>query len=79
MIEKNKSVIVEPERIVYDHVSGPRFQSTATFEKEGGKTRLTVRMIFESAELRDNVAREFGAVEGLNQTIDRLGEHLAKM
>jgi uncharacterized protein YndB with AHSA1/START domain len=71
--------IVEPERIVYDRVSGPRFQSTATFEDLGGKTRLTVRMVFESAAFRDQVASEFGAVEGLNQTLDRLGERLAKI
>jgi uncharacterized protein YndB with AHSA1/START domain len=79
---QNKIVYLEiegPERIVYDHVSGPRFQSTATFEDLGGKTRLTVRMVFESAELRDKVARDFGAVEGLNQTLERLGERLAKI
>jgi uncharacterized protein YndB with AHSA1/START domain len=70
--------IVEPERIVYDHVSGPKFRSTATFEDLGGKTRLTVRMLFETAALRDKVAKEFGAVEGLDQTIDRLGDLLAK-
>jgi hypothetical protein len=38
----------------------------------------TVRMIFESAALRDRVAKEFGAVEGLNQTLDRLEEQSAK-
>src|SRR5690349_10691408 len=39
----NRSVFVEiirPERIVYDHLSGPKFRSTATFDEEGGKTRL---------------------------------------
>jgi uncharacterized protein YndB with AHSA1/START domain len=77
----NKIVYVEilkPERLVYDHVSGPLFQATATFTQEGGKTRVDVRMVFESAKLRDQVAAEFGAVEGLHQTLGRLGEHLAK-
>jgi uncharacterized protein YndB with AHSA1/START domain len=77
----NRSVFVEivrPQRIVYDHVSGPKFRSTATFEDEGGKTRLTVRMVFETAALRDKTAKEFGAVEGLSQTLGRLGEQLAK-
>jgi uncharacterized protein YndB with AHSA1/START domain len=77
---QNKCVYVEvapPERLVYDHVSGPVFRTTATFDDEGGKTRLTVRMVFESAALRDKVAREYGAVEGLQQTIDRLGDELA--
>ena len=71
--------IVKPERIVYDHVSGPQFRSTAIFAEQGGKTELTVRMLFETAALRDKVAEEFGAVEGLNQTLGRLGEHLTKM
>ena len=78
----NKSVYVEivrPERIVYDHVSGPQFRMTATFADESGnKTRVTVRMVFETAALRDKTAKEFGAVEGLNQTIGRLGDELAK-
>ena len=49
-----------------------------TFAEQGDKTRLTVRMLFESAELRDRVAEEYGAVEGLHQTLGRLAEHLAK-
>jgi len=76
---KNKFVYVEvvpPERIVYDHVSGPLFHATAIFTDEGGKTRVSVRMLFDSAELRNRVAEEFGAVKGLGQSLDRLGEHL---
>jgi uncharacterized protein YndB with AHSA1/START domain len=75
----NKHVYVEiaaPERLVMDHVSGPVFRMTATFTEEGGKTRVIWRMRFESAELRDRVAREFGAVEGLSQNFDKLGEYL---
>jgi uncharacterized protein YndB with AHSA1/START domain len=50
-----------------------------TFEEQGGKTKLTVQMLFESAELRNRVAEQFGAVEGLNQTLGRLVTHLPKM
>ncbi len=71
--------IVKPERIVYSHVSGPQFQVTATFAEQGHKTKLTVRMFFESAAQRDKVVKEFGAVEGLNQTLGRLEEQLARM
>jgi uncharacterized protein YndB with AHSA1/START domain len=71
--------VVRPERLVYDHVSGPFFHATVTFDEQGDKTRLTVQMLFESAELRDRVAEEFGAVEGLNQTLGRLGTHLPKV
>jgi hypothetical protein len=35
-------------------------------------------MLFATAELRDKVAQEFGAVEGLSQTLGRLEEELAK-
>ena len=79
---KNEIVFIEvvkPERLVYDHVSGPRFHVTATFADEGGKTKLTIRMMFPTAEERDNTIKKFGAVEGLNQTLRRLGEHLATM
>jgi uncharacterized protein YndB with AHSA1/START domain len=69
--------IVEPERIVYAHVSGPRFQMIVTFADHGKQTRLSVRMRFDSAAARDEVARRFGAVEGLEQTLGRLGERLA--
>jgi len=71
--------IVKPERLVYDHVSEPPIHVSVTFADEGGKTRLTVRMLFESAELRDSVAKEFGAIEGLDQTLERLGERLVNL
>jgi uncharacterized protein YndB with AHSA1/START domain len=71
--------IVKPERITYSHVSGPLFEATVTFTAQGDKTRVEVRMVFESAELREKVAKDFGAVEGLHQTLERLGQLLAKM
>jgi uncharacterized protein YndB with AHSA1/START domain len=77
---QNKSVFVEvvnPERIVFDHVSGPRFQVVATFAEQAGKTTLTFRMRFESAAECDKV-KAF-AVEGNEQNFDRLEAQLAKM
>ena len=71
--------IVKPERITYSHVSGPLFEATVTFTAQGDKTRIEVRMVFESAELREKVAKDFGAVEGLEQTLERLDEQLSKM
>src|ERR1700722_2708103 len=71
--------IAEPERLVYRHDSEPQFQMTVTFADEGGKTRLTARMVFESAALRDKTIKAFGAVEGLKQTLGRLGEHVEHM
>jgi uncharacterized protein YndB with AHSA1/START domain len=71
--------LLKPERIAYSHVSGPVFDSTVTFSEDGGKTTVDVRMEFESAELRDRVAEQFGAVEGLHQHLGRLGEELRKI
>jgi uncharacterized protein YndB with AHSA1/START domain len=71
--------IAEPERLVYRHVSDPKHETTVTFADEGGKTRLTARMVFESAALRDQTVKAFGAVEGLKQTLGRLGEYVAQM
>lgn len=65
-----------PRRIIYEHVLWPFFTAVVTFLDVNGKTRLTKRMIFADSALRQQVAQEFGAVEGLKQTIDRLGEHL---
>lgn len=85
----NKSTfqdIVPLERIVYSHGGGREggpgatFLATWTFETVApGQTRLTGRMVFPSAEARDFVAREFGAVEGGKQTLERLTEYLPGM
>jgi uncharacterized protein YndB with AHSA1/START domain len=76
--------IVKPERIVYSHggrrEGGSSVSSVATwtFEPAGeGKTRVTIRMVFPSAPERDRVVKEFGAVEGGRQTLERLDEYLA--
>ena len=49
----NEAVFVEitpPERLVFDHVSLPKFRVTITFEALGQKTRVTFRQRFGSAE-----------------------------
>lgn len=75
--------VVRPERLVYDHgtdeASAPAFHVTVTFVEEGGRTAVTMRSIFPTAEARRKVVEEFGAIEGGKQTLERLGEHLARM
>lgn len=73
--------VIVPELITYsnsggrqgDHVS---FRATATFVDQAGKTELTMSMIFPTKADRDRVIAEYGAVEGLNDTTDRLNEFL---
>ncbi len=70
---------IEPaQRIVLDHVSAPRFLATHTLEDAGdGKTRLTWRMVFETAEVCESVRQ---VVTPCNeQNFDRLEEQLARM
>ncbi len=77
---KNKSVfveIVEPERIVFDHVTGPKFRVVATFADESGKTALTFRMRFKTAAACEKV--KVYAVDANEQNFDRLEAELAKM
>ncbi len=75
--------IVKPTRIVYAHRGDENdpihFVTTATFDDAGGKTRVTMRAVFPSAEARDFVVKNFHAVEGGNQTLDRLGEQLVNL
>ncbi|MGH7997728.1 MAG: SRPBCC domain-containing protein [Opitutaceae bacterium] len=77
------SEVVKPERIVYSHGGrreggpGAGFTSTWTFEALApDKTWLTIRMVFPTAAERDQVVRDFGAIEGGKQTLDRLAEYL---
>ncbi len=80
--------VVKPERLVYKHggtgdkadrdLEPVNFHVTVTFEEEGGKTRLDMRSVFPSAKARDFVVKNYGAVEGMHQTLARLEEYLAK-
>ena len=75
--------VVKPERIVYVHRGrreggpGVHFVMTWTFEALSEKqTRLTLRQVYESKEMRDLIVKEYGAAEGAKQTLARLAEFL---
>jgi uncharacterized protein YndB with AHSA1/START domain len=76
--------VVRPERLVYTHsgdeaVDPNRFHVTTTFTDQGGKTLVVQRAVFETAAERDRVVREYHAIEGGKQTMDRLKQYLAKL
>ena len=76
---KNKSIykeIVKHERIVFEHVTGPKFTTTITFTPEGKKTMLKWHMLFESKEEFIQVVKTFKADEGLKQNIEKLEKYL---
>jgi uncharacterized protein YndB with AHSA1/START domain len=75
--------IVKPQRLVYDHSDDSpnpsiRFLATVTFEDLGGRTRITLHSLFGTPEARTAVVK-FGAIEGGEQTLARLAEHLVGM
>ena len=77
---KNESVFVEvvkPERIVFQHVLPHRFQVTATFADQAGKTKLTWCMLFESVAECEKVKRL--VVKANEQNLDRLEREIVKM
>ncbi len=76
--------IVKPGRLVFSQSGkreagpGANFEATWSFEEvAAGKTKATIRMVFATASERDFVVKEFGALEGGRQTLERLGEYLA--
>jgi uncharacterized protein YndB with AHSA1/START domain len=62
--------VVRPERTSYTNSGSKKrdpcaqFQATRTFEQQRAKTKLTLHLVFPSAEVRDHVAKVQGAVEG---------------
>lgn len=69
--------IVEPELLKYDHGPSPIFFATITFDEDGAdKTKLSMTTLFDSKAERDRVVEKFGAVEGMKQTLGRLGDYV---
>src|SRR2546428_7132312 len=78
---RNKSIFVkveEPELIVFDHMSVPKFQASVSFIVQGDKTLLSWKMTFESAQQLEKVIKEFGADQGLKQNVEKLENYLAE-
>ena len=77
----NESVFLEVaplERVVYFHrLPFHEFQMTMVFAEQGGQTRLTWRMLFESIEECEKI-RKF-VVPANEQNFDRLAAHLRTM
>lgn len=76
---KNKSIykeVVKYERIVFEHVSGPKFITTLSFEDRGDKTFLKWHMLFGSKEEFIQVVKTFKADEGLKQNVEKLNAYV---
>ncbi len=77
---KNESVfveVVEPERIVFDHLSGHRFTMTITLGERAGRTEIGWRMLFATAAECARVKTFAG--DANEQNLDRLEAVLRAM
>jgi uncharacterized protein YndB with AHSA1/START domain len=66
-----------PQRLCYEHGddASPHFRTEATFMEQGSATGVTLRMLCRTPEQLAEMKR-LGAVEGGNQTLERLQRYL---
>jgi PhnB protein len=76
---KNKSVFKEVhknQKLVYEHVSGPKFIATIQFESRGDKTFIQWQMLFKTREEFIQTVKTFKADEGLRQNVIKLNAYV---
>jgi uncharacterized protein YndB with AHSA1/START domain len=75
--------ITPPERIALLH--GERrgdpnaFESVLTFASDGASTRIEMRAVFPTKELRDEAVEKYHAIEGGQQTLGNLAAYVVEM
>jgi uncharacterized protein YndB with AHSA1/START domain len=74
--------IVPPERVVdtfeFEGMPGHIILETVTFEEYDGKTKLTVKSLFQTVEDRDGMLKS-GMEKGATETMDRFAELLKEI
>jgi uncharacterized protein YndB with AHSA1/START domain len=72
--------ITPPERIAMLHGESRddpnAFESVLTFAPDGGATRIEMRTVFPTAELRAEAVEKYHAIEGGRQTLDNLAAYV---
>ena len=75
--------IVPPERIELRHGESrgdPNvFESVLAFEPAGDETRIVMRTVFPTKELRDEAVEKYHAIEGGEQTLGNLAAYVAEL
>jgi uncharacterized protein YndB with AHSA1/START domain len=75
--------IVPPERIALLHGEARddpnAFESVLTFTPDGVATRLVMRTVFPTQELRDEAVEKYHAIEGGRQTLSNLAAYVAEL
>src|SRR3954452_12754662 len=75
--------IVPPERIALVHGESRddpnAFESDVTFEATGERTRIVMRTVFPTKELRDEAVEKYHAIEGGEQTLNNLAAYVTEV
>jgi uncharacterized protein YndB with AHSA1/START domain len=75
--------IVPPARIAMLHGESRddpnAFESVLTFEPAGEATRIVMRAVFPTKELRDEAVEKYHAIEGGEQTLSNLAAYVADL
>jgi uncharacterized protein YndB with AHSA1/START domain len=75
--------IAPPERIALLHGESrddpDAFESTLAFEPHGTATRIVMRTVFPTTQLRDQAVEEYHAIEGGEQTLSNLAAYVAEI
>src|SRR5687767_900678 len=75
--------ITPPERIALRHGEfrgDPNaFESFLTFAPDGATTRIEMRTVFPTKELRDEAVEKYHAIEGGQQTLSNLAAYIAEI
>jgi uncharacterized protein YndB with AHSA1/START domain len=75
--------IVPPERIALRHGAArddpDAFESVLTFEPDGAATRIEMRTVFRTRELRDQAVETYHAIEGGQQTLGNLAAYVSEI
>ena len=79
---KNKSIykeVIVNEKIVFEHVTGPKFTTTVLFSEQGDKTLLEMHMLFKTREEFLQTIKTYKADEGLKQNMEKLTIYLSNL
>ena len=75
--------IVPPERIALLHGESRgdpnAFESVLTFESEGTATRIEMRTVFPTKEMRDELVEKYHVIEGGQQTLRKLADYVTEI
>jgi uncharacterized protein YndB with AHSA1/START domain len=71
--------VVPNQRLVINHVNWPQHRKYITFTQLESETKVSIRMLFDSAADLQKVIVEYGAAKGLEENLDKLQQHLDQL